>query len=147
MLVAELACLIIISEKSDAGGVGAALMLVFVASYDFVAIVNSRTFEKADRRLYTMIVNERMRSKDLQDQIRRTNKLGRTVLAMAEVELADDGNDYESESSSKTGSQGEIVKAGAKRRTAYRLGIQEELFLHSLCSRTYARAPQVQVPH
>lgn len=103
MLVAELTCLFVISERSDSGGVGIPLMLIFLCSYNFVAVVNSRTFEKADRRLYAMIVNERLRTKDLQDQIERTNKLGRTVLAMAEVEEGEEG---ESETSSKTGSSG-----------------------------------------
>ena len=104
MLAVELVCLLMISEKSDSGGVGVTLMVVFLCSYNFVAIVNSRTFENADRRLYAMIVNERLRTKDLQDQIERTNKLGRTVLAMAEVDEGDD--DYDSETSSKTGSSG-----------------------------------------
>jgi hypothetical protein len=52
ILVAEIVSLFLFLEESDAGGPGIALVLIFSATFNFVAVINSRTFEGSERRLY-----------------------------------------------------------------------------------------------
>ena len=90
MLISEIICLVAILNASDSGGPGTLLLLVFSGSFNFVAIINSRQFEASDRHLYILMQNEKIRNKTMHEQIERTNKLGRTVLAMSE---GSEGND------------------------------------------------------
>jgi hypothetical protein len=105
MLVAEVVSLLALLESSDSGGPGVALVLIFSASYNFVAVINSRQFEKSERRLYCLLQNEKIRNAHMAEQIERTNKLGRTVLAMVDAgdESSSDGGEMASQAPNEMG--------------------------------------------
>jgi len=104
VLVAELFCLFVFLEESDSGGPGATLLVLFSSTYNYVALVNSRTFESSERKLYIMIQNEKLRNQVMLDQIQTMNKLGMTVLAMHGADEDDSSEGTNSETGNSTSS-------------------------------------------
>jgi hypothetical protein len=84
-LIAEIICLFLVIEQRETSP-GPVLTIIFLLAYDLVALVNSRVADAADRNMYIMLVNEKSQKDSLAAQIKRTNKLAATVLAMNEAE-------------------------------------------------------------
>ncbi|GMH91229.1 hypothetical protein TrVE_jg6775 [Triparma verrucosa] len=85
-LVVEVACLFLFYNDMPNGGPGIGLFLFFLFNYDVVAIINSRFSDSADRNMYVLLINEKRHNKEMSQQIERTNKMARTVLAIGGLE-------------------------------------------------------------
>ncbi|GMH52581.1 hypothetical protein TL16_g01259 [Triparma laevis f. inornata] len=105
-LAVELAMLFLFYNNLPDGGPGIGLFVFFLFNYDVVAIINSRFSDSADRNLYLLLVNEKRHNKEMSEQIERTNKMARTVLAIGGIGDGDnemDGSLSDKSSSTPTG--------------------------------------------